>query len=369
MAHADRLETITSIEQGYATADAVDRELQALGASKACDSDEAKRFVWAAQEERAALARVISDQKAHAVAAAETINRLHSLRAEEEEHARAVRAAAQLRSGEFQVARWWAGVQHGLALASAQRHAAEAALSAEHLEDRRVWKAHLLAARAAGAMLGADLGGSAETESGEGRAAAARRDANAAASITARIYDQLLANRPSVVAEATASALLDAAIAQQLALLGAGATAEGQQEQLAVDSVLEPLRAAAVLPITESTSDWRRLRAMYAMPEQPSAPPHLEPEPEPEIVVGVVLPPPIDLEPEPEPEPEFIPMPLALPAAHEELDWPLEYMDPISLEPMLDPVRLKPRQPFLAAVFHYVCHEPVLAKQTDLFQI
>ena len=67
MTHQDRLETLASIEQGYETADAVDRELRAISARSG--NSEVAKFIWAAQEERALLQRVIQDQKAHAVAA------------------------------------------------------------------------------------------------------------------------------------------------------------------------------------------------------------------------------------------------------------------------------------------------------------
>lgn len=185
MAHRDRLETLASIQHGYEMADSVNRQLHAMLAQ--LGNSEATRFVWAAQEERAILQRVIRDQKAHAVAAVDTMNRLQSLHVKQSERERAVRAAVQLRSREFQIARWWAGVQHSLALETAQRNAAETALSAESLEDRRVWQESVLAARASASVARVAEGNEEE------RAAAVRREASAVAAMTARIYEHVSA--------------------------------------------------------------------------------------------------------------------------------------------------------------------------------
>ena len=185
MAHRDRLETLASIQHGYEMADSVNRQLHAMLAQ--LGNSEATRFVWAAQEERAILQRVIRDQKAHAVAAVDTMNRLQSLHVKQSERERAVRAAVQLRSREFQIARWWAGVQHSLALETAQRNAAETALSAESLEDRRVWQESVLAARASASVAHVAEGNEEE------RAAAVRREASAVAAMTARIYEHVSA--------------------------------------------------------------------------------------------------------------------------------------------------------------------------------
>lgn len=185
-AHEDRLETLAAIEHGYELANTVDRELQAI--STQSGDSEVARFVWAAQEERVVLERVIRDQKAHAAAAAETIHRLQSVHTEHSSREAAVRAAMQLRSREFQLAQWWAGVQHCLMLETAQRNAAEAALSAETLEDRRLWQARVLASRANIASESI-VGGQTDEE----RAVTVRREARAVASITARIYDQVRA--------------------------------------------------------------------------------------------------------------------------------------------------------------------------------
>lgn len=185
MAHQDRLETLASIQRGYETADAVNQQLHAM--LDQLGTSEATRFVRAAQEERAILQRVIHDQKAHALAAVDTMNRLQRLHVEQSERERAVHAAAQLRLREFQIARWWAGVQHSLTLETAQRNASETALSAEYLEDRRVWQESLLAARASASVARKAEGNEEE------RAAAVRREVSAVAAITARIYEQVSA--------------------------------------------------------------------------------------------------------------------------------------------------------------------------------
>lgn len=333
IAHAERLESVVQIERGFQICDDVDRELAAMAARS--DSNEQTKFVWAAKEEQSVLKRVIRDQKAHAEAAALTVDKLRARVEEQEERERAVRAATALRVNEFQVARWWTGVQHSLALASAQSAAAEAALSAEVLSDRRIWLESLLAARAESSSAVTEEGLGALADATEpARAAAARRDAHISAAITGRIYDSLLEARPSSLEARTAEALLEASIAQQVASLAAGA--QDASAQLAVDAVLDPLRAAAVLPIEQATTQWRRVRAMYVL---------TGPEPEilPPPVVGVVLPLPIATipasAPEPELEPELEPEILLSDVELASLDWPLEYMDPISLDPMLDPVR------------------------------
>ena len=351
---AGRQESLALFERHLAAAETAEQELEL--AAKQAETDEESRFVAATAQQRSVLLRVIRDQQAHAAAAVETAARVQAAR-KDEERREAVRAAVQLRMSEFESARWWSTVQLALALSTAGASATEAAMDAARLHDRRVWIEALLAERSSTET------GSDHADAWEGQAAvAARRAAAAKAQLTASIFDRLLGSRPGDMAEGTAEIMLLASIHQQLAALDSGADGAGQG-RLAVDAVLEPLREAAVQPISQSTTDWRQIRAAYI----PWAGPQPEPQPVhvPRLpVVGVLVPapepepepsaPPAQApQPEPEPEPIAAP-PIAAPLLPEAksggssvgvvlndvtIEWPIDFVDPISLEPMTDPVR------------------------------